>query len=165
MPRPALKTHPKSITFEQAQDIRRRWEAREATQTAMAQEHGISQSAVSAIIRGRTHTTQILAMTKEEELARRRRQRFFLKYGITYEEWQAKLDAADHRCESCGKHVDDLPPHPQSGLRSLSCDHNHRTGVVRGPLCGRCNTVLGFVDESIEKLEGLVSYLKKYGAL
>lgn len=157
--------HPNSISFEQAQEIRRRWEAKEATQTAMALEHGISQAAVSAIVLGKAHQSPRVAMTREEELEARRRQRFFLKYGITFEEWQSKLEAAGHRCEACGKHVDDLTPHPQSGLRSLSCDHNHATGVVRGPLCGRCNTVLGFVDESIEKLEGLVAYLKKYGDL
>lgn len=164
MPRPAQKKHPKSITFEQAQEIRKRWKAKEATQTAMALEYGISQAAVSAIVLGKSHRQPQFAMTREEALAARRRQRFRLKYGISYEEWQAKLDSTEHRCEACGKHVDDLPPHPQSGLRSLSCDHNHLTGAVRGPLCGKCNIVLGFVDDSIERLEGLMAYLKKYGA-
>lgn len=162
MPRPAKQMHPSSITYEQAQEIRRRWAAKEATQTAMALEHGISQAAVSAIVRGKSHLTPRTARTHEEELMARRRQRFARVYGITYEAWQGKLESAGYRCEACGAHVDDLPPHPQSGIRSLSCDHNHVTGIVRGPLCGKCNTVLGFVDDSVEKLEGLVAYLKKY---
>jgi len=162
MPR-TRNPHPKGISYLQAEVIRKRWAAGEATQTAMALEHGISQAAVSAIIRGKTHQMPRTAMTREEELEARRQQRFMKVYGITYEEWQAKLEAANHRCEGCGARAEDLPPHHTSGRSGLSCDHDHRTGDVRGPLCPKCNTVLGFVDDSIERLEGLVAYLKKYG--
>jgi hypothetical protein len=40
-------------------------------------------------------------------------------------EWQ------QGRCAICGEH------------RNLVCDHDHETGMVRGFLCGRCNTMEG----------------------
>lgn len=131
--------------------LKERYAAGGVTQTALAAEFGISQPAVSAILRGKWHSAPVMVMTKEEELARRRQQRFQSVYGISYEDWQAKLEAAGFACEGCG--------HPAP---VLSCDHDHRTGAVRGPLCPNCNSVLGFVDDSIERLEGLVAYLKKY---
>ncbi len=40
-------------------------------------------------------------------------------------------------------------------------DHCHTTGRVRGLLCKRCNVALGLVDDKVNKLRGLISYLEK----
>lgn len=53
-------------------------------------------------------------------------------------------------CVVCGKHV---------GL-SICLDHCHKTGAFRGWLCYRCNTALGMVDDSPERLEALSDYLR-----
>lgn len=38
-------------------------------------------------------------------------------------------------------------------------DHDHTSGFVRGFLCRECNASLGLLDDSVDKLEGMVRYL------
>lgn len=46
--------------------------------------------------------------------------------------------------------------------KNLHIDHNHTTGKVRGLLCGGCNTALGHLKESRDRMLGLASYLDEY---
>ena len=39
-------------------------------------------------------------------------------------------------------------------------DHDHQTGVVRGLLCGHCNTAIGLVREDPKVLNNMVYYLQ-----
>lgn len=39
-------------------------------------------------------------------------------------------------------------------------DHNHKTGKVRGLLCGNCNRGVGCFKDSLLLLHGIVDYLK-----
>jgi hypothetical protein len=59
-------------------------------------------------------------------------------YGLTVEEWQALHDAQGGACAIC-----------QRTEAKLVVDHDHRTGVVRGLLCNRCNGVLGFIEDEV----------------
>ena len=43
--------------------------------------------------------------------------------------------------------------------RSLSTDHDHRTGVVRGKLCKHCNDLLGRVGDDPEYFVRMIQYL------
>lgn len=43
--------------------------------------------------------------------------------------------------------------------KSLSVDHNHETGEVRGLLCHRCNTALGLLNEDINIFNKSIEYL------
>lgn len=77
------------------------------------------------------------------------------KHGLT--ELQKKEKAAGRKkprkCEICGAF--------NSGLNKGLCfDHNHKTGVFRGWICGRCNMVLGMVNDSTDLLNALIEYLK-----
>jgi hypothetical protein len=42
----------------------------------------------------------------------------------------------------------------------LNVDHCHRTGVIRGMLCGKCNTILGLAQDNIDILLSAINYLK-----
>ena len=41
----------------------------------------------------------------------------------------------------------------------LVVDHCHITGVIRGLLCSRCNSVIGMVEENVAILRKMIDYL------
>lgn len=55
------------------------------------------------------------------------------KYGLSRQEYDAMVLAAQGLCEICAQHT-------QLGL---DLDHNHRTGKARGLLCRNCNSMIG----------------------
>jgi len=48
----------------------------------------------------------------------------------------------------------------QSENRQFAIDHDHTTGHIRGLLCGRCNTMLGFARDNIHSLAAAIQYLE-----
>ena len=40
-------------------------------------------------------------------------------------------------------------------------DHNHKTGKIRGILCNRCNSGLGFLGDNSDLLKKAIVYLKE----
>ena len=77
------------------------------------------------------------------------------KYGITVEEYKNSYKEQNGLCAICGNSP------KQKGWR-LSVDHNHNTGKFRGLLCGNCNSALGMVDDNIEILQNMITYLNKH---
>ncbi len=43
--------------------------------------------------------------------------------------------------------------------RSLSTDHDHETGMIRGKLCKHCNDLLGRVKDDPRYFEAMIAYL------
>lgn len=74
------------------------------------------------------------------------------KYGITPEEFYAKLAAQNNKCAICGRDMNDY-------TRIFCVDHNHTTNKVRGLLCDPCNYGLGFYEKHKDKY---VAYLELY---
>lgn len=93
--------------------------------------------------------------------------RLKLRYGISIEEWDARLLEQNGVCAICGleetrvtrpnakKYLNGLKPR-------LSMDHNHETGKARGLLCYKCNIGIGHLQDSIANLEAAIKYLKKW---
>src|SRR5271156_1135345 len=54
-------------------------------------------------------------------------------------------------CDICGR----MP----QGRRRLNFDHDHATGAFRGWLCHACNVLLGYAEDSQERLLAAVRYL------
>ena len=54
---------------------------------------------------------------------------------------------------------------PPEGKRLLAQDHCHRTGQLRGFLCMRCNTGLGFFNDDPRLLRRAARYLIRFEAL
>jgi hypothetical protein len=65
----------------------------------------------------------------------RRANRLKRKYGLTIEDYDRMADTQGNACVVCREPDDDL-----------FVDHDHRTGQVRGLLCNRCNTLLGYLE-------------------
>lgn len=72
------------------------------------------------------------------------------KYGITLDEYNAMLEAQGRACGICKK-----IPHYR-----LCVDHCHKTNVVRGLLCKRCNTLIALLDNE-ELKSSAEEYLDK----
>ena len=51
------------------------------------------------------------------------------------------------RCEICDE------------IDTICFDHDHKTGLFRGWICKRCNTVLGKVQDNPELLQKLIKFL------
>lgn len=73
-------------------------------------------------------------------------------YGISVEDYLQMLKNQNGVCKIC---------HQECKTKySLSVDHNHKTGVVRGLLCNRCNRVLGMMEESVELFASAIKYIE-----
>lgn len=76
-----------------------------------------------------------------------------ISYGLTIEGYNLLLGVQNGRCAICS----DLP-----GKRRLAVDHDHKTGIVRSLLCGRCNTALGNLRENPEIMLKMIAYINKF---
>lgn len=75
-------------------------------------------------------------------------------YGITPQEYDTLYAEQNGRCACC-------QIHESAFKRGLHVDHDHNSGQVRGLLCTRCNPGIGYFEDSIEKLEMAIAYLRK----
>jgi hypothetical protein len=71
------------------------------------------------------------------------------KYGLTENEYNLILKKQKGKCIICGK----------KQKKTLSVDHCHKTGWIRGLLCFRCNFGLGWFSDKIETFKKIVDYL------
>lgn len=76
------------------------------------------------------------------------------KFGITLEDYDQMFADQNGCCDICGVH--------QSEVKTrFAVDHNHKTGEVRGLLCGCCNKGLGQFKDNTEYLAKAITYLKE----
>lgn len=81
------------------------------------------------------------------------------EHGLTESDYELMLAAQGSVCAVCG-----LPESQQSktGVTfRLSIDHNHATGLVRGLLCGGCNTAIGKFREDPATMRAAMAYLAR----
>ena len=68
------------------------------------------------------------------------------RFGVSEVEYMAMLESQGGVCAICGK----------KNTKRLAVDHDHNTGKVRGLLCGKCNTTLGWFETQTDNIN---SYL------
>jgi len=61
-------------------------------------------------------------------------------YGLTPEAYHDRLIAQSGRCDICNDPL-------SRDHRRMSIDHSHHSGRVRGLLCQRCNSLLGYLEK------------------
>jgi hypothetical protein len=74
------------------------------------------------------------------------------RYGLTTEDYETLLERQKGLCCICEK----------SFHKNLYVDHNHLTGKVRGLLCARCNTGVGFYEKDGDVWSKIKEYVEKY---
>lgn len=76
-------------------------------------------------------------------------------YGISEDEYRLLVKIQDNRCAICGR----TPEEAQDKAGRLAVDHCHKTGKVRGLLCGSCNRALGLFGDVTSRLYSAAAYL------
>jgi hypothetical protein len=75
-------------------------------------------------------------------------------YKLTLDDWNALFKAQGNVCAICG--TDEMRGH------NWHTDHAHGSNIIRGILCGWCNTGIGKLQESAEIMRKAISYIKKH---
>lgn len=78
-------------------------------------------------------------------------ERLAFNYRLTHEEAQRLLSVTN--CQCCGKDI--------TGRGQRHTDHDYETGRVRGVLCPSCNTAIGKLGDSVERLQQAIDYLRR----
>lgn len=79
------------------------------------------------------------------------------RYGLTEGTYRSLLKSQNHVCPICLRSVRGL----NRKKLSISVDHDHKTGRVRGILHDKCNNLLGFVHDDIQTLYRAIEYLRE----
>lgn len=72
---------------------------------------------------------------------------------LTYEKYLSMLNQQGYMCPVCGDKLTNKNGHP---------DHDHKTGLVRGILCKKCNCALGLLGDDLMIVTKATEYLKRY---
>lgn len=78
-------------------------------------------------------------------------------YGMTPDDYDAMVAEQSNQCLICSVNGESERNH------RLVIDHCHASGKVRGLLCNKCNLLLGHADDTIDRLERAILYLKQRG--
>lgn len=90
--------------------------------------------------------------TRQRNMQRKSKLR--LDYGMTPESYHEMFLKQGGKCKICGQYGGGV-----SRDFPLDIDHCHKTGTVRGLLCGPCNRGLGHFGDSLERLRTALAYL------
>lgn len=77
------------------------------------------------------------------------------KYGLDKEAYNNLFLTQNNKCAICGNEFTD------EKSTKAHVDHDHKTQQVRGLLCTKCNSILGFCNDNVEILENAIKYLIK----
>lgn len=86
-----------------------------------------------------------------------RRWSLLKKYGITLEQYEALRESQGGGCAICKATIGEA-----KRKRALFVDHDHKTKRVRGLLCMRCNTAIGYLRDHPQYAHALVGYLMQW---
>lgn len=74
------------------------------------------------------------------------------KYNISKEEYLNLFKSQNNKCAICGCEFN-------TKIKGF-VDHNHLTNRIRGLLCTKCNSLLGFANDDINILKKAIVYLE-----
>lgn len=107
-----------------------------------------------------------LAQTKawraRQEPERNRCRHLMSKYGITVAQRDAMLSAQGGCCKLsfCRRAI---AFNGTAAMLGAHIDHCHKTGKIRGILCGRCNVTIGYFKDDPDRLLLAAEYLEAQG--
>jgi hypothetical protein len=87
------------------------------------------------------------------------REHFLMKsYSMTPEQYNSMLEKQEHKCAICK-----IESSSMTGKKKHLCiDHSHKTGMVRGLLCDKCNRGIGLLNDNIITIKSAIDYLNSF---
>jgi len=68
----------------------------------------------------------------------------------------------DYKCPICERDITQIGRLGQPRMQTWVLDHCHNSETFRGYLCSNCNTGLGGLKDSVERVTNALKYLKKH---
>jgi hypothetical protein len=97
-------------------------------------------------------TQRAYKAANRQRLQKQHRDRHLKKsYGIVSEEFDLLVMAQMNLCAICFRYFGG----------SLHVDHDHRSGKIRGLLCGKCNKAIGLFDDKPQLADSAAKYLRR----
>lgn len=78
------------------------------------------------------------------------------KFGITIDSFNKLMDSQDGKCAIC-RNAESVKSRGRK-VNDLAVDHCHKTALIRGLLCFRCNTTIAH----IERNDGIIDKINEY---
>jgi hypothetical protein len=98
---------------------------------------------------------------RANHLDREKEVQLLFNHGLTMQQWNELFVKQNGLCAICGNWL----RLPENGLGKgnglVHTDHDHRTGKIRGLLCGKCNMGIGLFKDSVDILRSASEYLRK----
>ena len=83
-------------------------------------------------------------------------------YKMTWEQYQTMMSSQAGACAVCHQQFEMDGVHGRVGKNKPCVDHNHKTGQVRGIICGQCNRGIGFLGDDVERVRSALTYLERH---
>ena len=74
--------------------------------------------------------------------------------------YQALVESQGNKCAICNC-AETRKDSRSKKIKDLAVDHDHTTGLVRGLLCGACNTAIGLLRDDPDLTQSATNYLKR----
>lgn len=79
------------------------------------------------------------------------------KFGMSKDDYKKLYNKQKGKCGICKQHS-------KSFTRDLCVDHSHKTGLVRGLLCHKCNASIGLLNDDVKLLLRAIDWIKNVNA-
>ena len=100
------------------------------------------------------HSDGLRSECKKCSIIKRDEGNYKSKYNLSIEEYEFILTAQNNCCKICSSTV------PGVRINRFHVDHCHKTNVVRGLLCEKCNMALGHLRDDPALLRKAADYLE-----
>jgi len=111
------------------------------------------ESARNSYYRNRSEKINKMKIVYNNNKQKYKSKALFKKYGITLIQYNDMRVAQNFSCSICKK---------QEKGKSLSVDHCHKTGNIRGLLCSNCNTAIGLLMDDCSIIDSASAYVSKH---
>ena len=105
------------------------------------------------------------AQSRDKKFRSQKNQNLRQQYGITIDQYEWLLSERNGVCWICLRPEERKRIQKAQYLDSLYVDHNHQSGIIRGLLCGKCNTGIGAFEDDPERIIKAAEYLEQWNIL